>query len=559
MKNLILVLVASVLVENACTAGTMSASANIVRYGSTVDSIININFSSDGSVSSYRDANGNVHVVYPNADGSSSFPFILQPGNYVCYINTVATAYPPSSAPYGELGSDNAYVHYFFNYSTGNPGDTVYSDSSGDGLNAAIRGYTVINYDSANTSEGGYVVSKTGSRFGSAGGGLLRMNASASLVVTTTPNSCGVDAICLAQTSTISTEPDWSLIAAPSAVANALIYITKTGPLGTNQTPTDFFNISFRSNPQSGLGINNGNGVSLPIDRIVSTNSFFPSYVFTNVASGSAVGVNAYDGVDFEMQLIMTSPSLVQSITLPNCTNSLTVTVSNVNVGAFSGGQAVYFTNFPSGGVSQFSVSANGQPLPTVSGLELPLVLAFNSPTGAFTLTPQLLRIVAPVTDQFLKPGQDLTIQPIVSSEQPIHYQWQLQDNDLPDQTNALLAIPAFTALNAGNYRLKMQADENGQTQTFYSPESSIVAVSPPSLAYAGLVNDTNGSLQFMVSGTSGQAFFLQSSTDLQNWQTIATNSISTNGSVTVQVNNNSGFPVRFIRTESPLTLRLGP
>jgi len=169
-----------------------------------------------------------------------------------------------------------------------------------------------------------------------------------------------------------------------------------------------------------------------------------------------------------------------------------------------------------------------------------------------------MLRIIAPVTDQALKPGQDLTFQPIVNSEQPVLYQWQFQDNDLPGQTDTLFLIPAITSTNAGYYRLKMQTVENGQTQTLYSPEASVVVVTPPSLKYVGVANGTNNMLQFMVSGTPSQAFFLQGSSDLLNWQTIATNSISTNGSIVVPVSNNVGSTGRFLRTVSYTALQFG-
>jgi hypothetical protein len=580
IKNLFLVLVTTVLVKDSCTAGTMGTQAILRKIDvSPLVVIMNIQISSEpgGTYATYTDLSGNAEALNPPAaDGSFSFHIHLVPGLYSWEVIAGALANDGSlyAAPYNEPASDNAYTHYTFNFSA-NPSDGVTILSGLDrSANAGSQSggctyYPTWTFESISSSASpdGNVQFGSDSRSGNAMPDqdfyLYHEAASASSSAILSPSnnpSCLIDLICLAQSWTSIPEPDGSRVSFAQASAGASFNMQIIAPPGSNATPIDCI-ATFANKLTKVLGpTSNGQSLGiLPTTRSLTDNPYFPSYLFTNVPSGSLIGIPASDGVDYEFSFLATSPTLFQSMILPNCTNSLTVTVSNVNLGSFSGGQTVYFTNFPSGGVSQFNVSANGQPLPAISGLELPLVLAFNSPTGAFSLKPTMLRIVAPVTDQALKPGQDLTIQPIVNSEQPIQYQWQFQDNDLLGQTNALLAIPAITSTNTGNYRLKMQTVENGQTQTLYSPEASVVAVTPPTVAYAGVVNGTNGLLQFTVSGTPSQAFFLQSSTDLQNWQTIATNSISTNGLVVVPVSNNVGSTGLFLRTVSSTAFQLGP
>ena len=487
-------------------------------------------------------------------------------------IGASVIAWPPYYAPYNFPGSDNAYVHYSFIFSAGGQGSLMRLSNldhqiSADTENNGVY-YPTWTYSSGNisVSPDGNLQRGTESRFGEYSlDSPVYETVSAAFFASLTPSnypSCGIDLICSAQTRTDFTDPQNAKIAAVQAVAGASFLMTITAPTGNqpaDQQPTGILTVSSYLTTQLDPNSAGQNGAYLPVDRIITNNPFFPSYIFTNVPSASLAGISTGDGVDYEFNFIASSPCLVTSIILPNCTNSLNVSVSNLDIGTFSGGQTVYFTNFPSGGVGQFSIFGNGQPLPESSGLECPLTLSFNSPTGAFTLTPSLLRIAAPVTDQSLRFGQDLTIQPIVGSEQPVRYQWQLADNDLLNETNALLAIPNFTITNAGRYRLKMQSDVDGHTQIFYSPESSVVAVSPPSLAYAGVVNGSNNLLQFRINGNPAQGFILQSSTDLQNWQPIATNCISTNGSADVQISNGPASTVRFIRTASPTTLRMGP
>lgn len=578
MKKIFFLIVATTLVVDTGVAGSMSTSAVLWKNDvSPRIAIMSIQISSDGgSYASYTDLSGQTQPLHPPAaDGSFSFHAHLIPGSYSWQFGATAIANDLSlwSAPYDQPKSDNAYTHYTFSFAA-NPADGVTilsgldSTMGGGEANNTFGGVyswaTIFDSTTSSASPDGNV------RFGSHS---ISANAyydppvpylyfesvsasySAILSPSNSPPTCLIDLVCLAHSSTISPEPDGFRVGFAYATTAASFDMQIAS---TNTSPADC-TLTFAKKFTANLGpISNGQSLGiLPAARSLATSPYFPSYIFTNVPTGSLIGIPANDGVDYEFSFTAVNPTLFQSLTLPNCTNSLTVTVSNVNLGSFSGGQTVYFTNYPSGGVGQFDVSANGQPFPPISGLELPLVLTFNSPTGAFTLTPQAIRIVAPVTDQTLKPGQDLTIQPILHSEQSIQYQWQLEGADLPNQTNALLIIPNFTAANTGHYRLKMQSEVGGQPQTFYSPESLFIAVSAPTLSNISIANGTNGSLQFIANGTPGQPFVVESSSDLLNWQIVATNSIPQNGDVVLQVNNDPATPIRFMRTSTLLTWRL--
>ena len=149
--------------------------------------------------------------------------------------------------------------------------------------------------------------------------------------------------------------------------------------------------------------------------------------------------------------------------------------------------------------------------------------MTFNSTNADFTLTPLILEVNSPNFDQTLVSGQDLTMLISVVSDSPLSYQWQFDDQDLAGQTNSVLMLDSVTSAQMGQYRMVVSTVCNGATNLWYGPEATVSIIVPLSLALQTVVTSTNILEQFNISGTAGQQFVLQSSTDLQRWQTVST------------------------------------
>lgn len=80
--------------------------------------------------------------------------------------------------------------------------------------------------------------------------------------------------------------------------------------------------------------------------------------------------------------------------------------------------------------------------------------------------------ISIPPTGQSVLLGDDATFTVAASSIVPLTYQWQFNQVDIPDATNATLSIPGVAASDAGRYRVVVENSEGIVT----SPEAVLVA-----------------------------------------------------------------------------------
>jgi hypothetical protein len=226
------------------------------------------------------------------------------------------------------------------------------------------------------------------------------------------------------------------------------------------------------------------------------------------------------------------------------------VTASNEFVGSFQAGQIISFTNFPGGGVGQFSVVGGGSPL-AVAGGGFPISPIFNSNACDVTIAPEVLQVGFPYTDQSLLGGGNLIMPVGVQSDLVLEYQWQFDDSNLTGQTNYVLALNAVTATNTGRYRVVMITTSNGVTNSWYGPEANVVVLDPTftSLTMAG------GSLVASGIGGSPQGtFYVLSSTNLMSpqWTAISTNQFDLNGGFVFSNAVNPSLAQSFYKLQLP-------
>ena len=85
----------------------------------------------------------------------------------------------------------------------------------------------------------------------------------------------------------------------------------------------------------------------------------------------------------------------------PGFTSPFTVEANGQNLGSYSPGQIVDFTQFSTGGVSNFRVTGINPLVDPANPTVFPLKLAFNTPTANFTmqgLTPAITAVPEPGT-----------------------------------------------------------------------------------------------------------------------------------------------------------------
>lgn len=267
-----------------------------------------------------------------------------------------------------------------------------------------------------------------------------------------------------------------------------------------------------------------------PPDNVVTTNSGLV-YLFNNAARGLWFDPPTADAFRYTMR----SNSLFTAILgFPtNFTGPFTVSVSNTVVGSFGVGDTVTFTNFPGGGVNEFTVSGINPAANAEVGF--PIRLNFNTATADFAIAPLVPRPVA-------------FAQALVTSE----------DTPIPitlASTNAAGAVTNFMIVTEPNSGQLLGTFTNLQywpvqgfhgtdqftyraLDDFSESESATVTITvvstnnaPPVLGASHLAPE--GELHFTLIGITGRSYEIQVSSNLLDWEPLRT-LLNTNGVVTV-------------------------
>jgi hypothetical protein len=124
-------------------------------------------------------------------------------------------------------------------------------------------------------------------------------------------------------------------------------------------------------------------------------------------------------------------------------------------------------------------------------------------------------------------------------------YQWQLNSNNIPGQTNLTLVLASVGLADAGQFRLAIQTS----TGLVLSPTANLVVLAQrPQLLALPM---TNGYFALQVSAGVTPGLLIQASTNLTDWVPVLTNR-TTNTSLIFRDTASGQLPRRFYRTLTP-------
>ncbi|HAB19141.1 MAG TPA: hypothetical protein DCE44_22215, partial [Verrucomicrobiales bacterium] len=183
-----------------------------------------------------------------------------------------------------------------------------------------------------------------------------------------------------------------------------------------------------------------------------------PSVSSTKTKVG-AVGVN----LNYRILLSGGSPEAFEAVPLPP---GLTLTVTPVRAGIAS------------------KAEITGRP--TEIGETVTTITAWNNPdfSGATTSAEVtfLIMDLEPLAPT-VKVGSPVTFRSIgrVSANSKVTYQWQFNDVDIPNETNASLSLPAVAETEAGQYRVRLAFGDTRQSTTSEFTQRATLTITPPS------------------------------------------------------------------------------
>jgi hypothetical protein len=204
-----------------------------------------------------------------------------------------------------------------------------------------------------------------------------------------------------------------------------------------------------------------------------------------------------------------------------------------VSVAVFTGG--VWVPEEPSlsvGGAFVFSSPSAfewGQEL-VVEGIENPL---------GFALHP---------SDQTVTEGDSVTLSAQASGADSITYQWQKNGNDIPGATNASFTIEAAGSGDAGQYSVVASTSDAALRSSFATVTVEPVVVEPSTQPSTAIVITEDGLASVTITGTVGELYTVQASTDLGTWVNRATDLANEEGTVVFEERFSNRRPSRFYR-----------
>jgi len=133
--------------------------------------------------------------------------------------------------------------------------------------------------------------------------------------------------------------------------------------------------------------------------------------------------------------------------------------------------------------------------------------------------------ILTPPKDVTAAAGDSVTFKVAATGSALVEYQWSHEGKPIPGETHTTLSLPDVQALDAGTYSVKVY---NSVASTNASATLNLIGGSRPLITS---VQALNGKIQFIISGTAGQQYKLESSPDLSTW-TPTTTLTNTQGTV---------------------------
>ncbi len=166
--------------------------------------------------------------------------------------------------------------------------------------------------------------------------------------------------------------------------------------------------------------------------------------------------------------------------------------------------------------------------------------------TNTATILHRVVMNVPPVitqqpADQSVLIGSNAMFSVTAGGQLPMTWQWQFNQTNINDATNATLVLTNVTPDQAGAYSVFITNANGG---TLSSNANLSVYLSPmPAIVSPALSVDNQ--MQFTITGVPGLNYAVQVSTDLMNWDFVATNAAPFDFTDT----NTANFPARYYRT----------
>jgi fibronectin type 3 domain-containing protein len=159
--------------------------------------------------------------------------------------------------------------------------------------------------------------------------------------------------------------------------------------------------------------------------------------------------------------------------------------------------------------------------------------------------------------------GQTISLGVAVTGKAPFKYQWKHNGTNLTKATSAALTLKNVKASQAGIYSVSVSngygsTNSNVAVLSIYTKTSgplnapvpatnSLANSTPPAAATLTSLTQTNGQFAFLLTGTTGSSYVVQSSSDLNTWLNMATNTAP----FTFIDPNSGNFNQRFYRAYS--------
>ena len=214
------------------------------------------------------------------------------------------------------------------------------------------------------------------------------------------------------------------------------------------------------------------------------------------------------------------------------------------NVVSISGGAAHCVALKSDGSLAAWGLSTDGQAdvsngltniMATSAGAFHNLAL-FNIGPVAFLRHPK---------NQTVFSGSPSSMDVAALGAQPLTYQWQFNNTNLPNATNAILAFSNTPLAASGDYRCIVS---NALSTATSSKAKLTVFRSTPQFIAGGSGIDAYGNFTLALSGLSGHgSSILLASTNLLDWESVFTNE-PVLGTLFLTDSNRSYFPQRFYR-----------
>jgi hypothetical protein len=134
---------------------------------------------------------------------------------------------------------------------------------------------------------------------------------------------------------------------------------------------------------------------------------------------------------------------------------------------------------------------------------------------------------------QTVASGSDVVLSATAAGTSPIFSQWFFNGASITNATNTSFSLPEIQTTNAGQYSVVF----SNAAGSIYSAATQITVTNLP-FQFNSVALLTNGNVQLNFTGALGSTYTLQASSNLMNWISVGTISISANPTTFVDTNS---------------------